>query len=219
MALSTIAAFTPLRGTLPWRGYLDYHGQQRTMHSMGQPGIGDQPNAKLSVLIESVQEKARTKPLFARYVEDLAIGKFRPSQIEEPVKRITQGLGGRPVINSRFMWSFSPIHRKIDRVLKRRGHTDYISNGRVLVRETSHRIFAVQMSGEAMEACLRLAFARFGSIIHAFGSDEFKKRLASTAGRMNSPCVFADDALERIRSRAARREPTKQRMRLSEREV
>jgi hypothetical protein len=72
--------------------------------------------------------------------------------------------------------------------------------GATAVRDDGEKLqLSHQVTGEAIEAALRLAIERYGNRITVNGSPEFKARVIQTAALSQVPITFADQSLEHRR--------------------
>jgi hypothetical protein len=72
--------------------------------------------------------------------------------------------------------------------------------GTIAVRDDGDKLqLSHQVTGEAIEAALRVAMERYGNRITVNGSPEFKARVIHSAALSQLPITFADQSLEQRR--------------------
>ncbi|MBV8635074.1 MAG: relaxase/mobilization nuclease domain-containing protein [Burkholderiaceae bacterium] len=83
------------------------------------------------------------------------------------------------------------------------GDVVYSLGGRAVIEDRGSRLVMLQTDRFAIEAGLRLAHAKFGSILIVSGPKEFKERAALVAAETGLDVTFEDQGLERIREQRA----------------
>jgi len=83
------------------------------------------------------------------------------------------------------------------------GDVVYTLGGRAIIEDRGSKLMMLQTDRFAVEAGLRLAEAKFGSIMIVSGPKEFRERSAIVAAEAGIKVTFQDKALEKIREHRA----------------